>query len=296
MIKLTKADLELLIEQKLDEFTEDLGKRAVVLSGLPAAGKSYFINNLIDKYIDGFSGYKVANSDNQVKALQYSTARSHYDFLHKKLSNLSDDQQISIELSKFREKTKYKSNRGKMIVLPITLDWWKQNGNKGLSIFWKSFYKPYYATYFDIRDLAKEIDKQLFKTKIVKAGNILVIDTVGAKPNKLLKRLQQTKDNGYTNIIIYLEVDPELSIIRDKYREKMQGRGVGEKVIMDYAAKLNDAINIYKQNGQDMNGIVDRLLHFKWIPTGDSPISGKWQLISDDRYSIKRKLKQRRNK
>jgi len=200
-----KSDYSKLEENIINEFQEDLGKRCIVLSGLPASGKSTFIKTEINKYIQGFSNYKVSNSDAQVKALQYTTARNHFDNLIKQTNKTND---INKVIFNFKSKSIYKNNRGNMIEHPITVEWWEENKDKGLDIFWKTFYKHYYATYFDIRDLAKEIDKQLFNTKIVKAGDILVIDTVGAKPDALMPRLEKLKNNNYTNIIIYLEISP----------------------------------------------------------------------------------------
>jgi len=284
-----QTNLKILIEQLVTEFLEDLGKRTVVITGLPASGKSTFINKEINKYIHGFKGYKVSNSDSQVKALQYITAQNHYKTLSSNLHNTKKNLQKVISV--FKSKSSYVSNRKTQIIHPITLDWWNENKNNGFKKFWMDFYKPYYATYFDIRSLAKEIDKQLFNTKIKKAGNILVIDTVGASPDTLLARLQKLHDNDYNNTIIYLEIDPELCIVRDRYREETEGRGVGEEVIFAYTERLDNAISTYKQNAEKQDSIVDRILHFKWKPSGDSPIKGTWIKISDNRYSIKRKLK-----
>ena len=72
-----------MIKSELREFLEDTGKLCVVLMGLPAAGKSTWINNEGSSYIPGFTGYNVTNSDSQVMALQYDTAMLHYQHLLK---------------------------------------------------------------------------------------------------------------------------------------------------------------------------------------------------------------------
>jgi len=279
-----------LYESLLKEFQEDLDKKAVVLMGLPAAGKSTFINKEISKYIPDFKDYKVSNSDNQVKALQYQTAKSHYESLIRNKNIQKTD------IIKFVNKHTYVNNRKKTVIHPLTIEWWDNNKDKGVKFFWEEFYKPYYATYFDIRDLAKEIDKQLFNTKVVKAGNILVIDTVAAKPESLFKRLSKLKENGYTVIIIYLETKPELCIIRDKYRESTEGRGVGEDVIFGYAKLMDNAFETYKSEGEKENGIIDRILHFNWSQLGDNPIKGDWIKVDDIRYGVQRKIKNLKQK
>jgi predicted kinase len=279
-----RKEIRKLIYEVLQEFKEDIGKQCIVLMGLPGAGKSTFINKEISKYIPGFTGYKVTNSDKQVLAAQYETAKTHFNWLAK---NVKSQRDIDI----FVKESEYKDNDGKQVKIPLTLEWWAKNNGKGLKIFYKTFYKPYYATYFDIRDLAKAKEKDLFKTKIVTAGNLLIIDTVGAKSDKMIKRLEQTKEKGYNNTIICLHVSPELAIQRDAWRKEHEGRSVGVPIIVNYAKEMSNAFHSYIAEGQKDDGVVDRLLYFKWEPAGKSPIKGTWVKKDDYRFELKRKLK-----
>ena len=135
----------------------------------------------------------------------------------------------------------------------------------------------------------------MFQDKIHKAGKLLVIDTVASKPPKILRRLKKTRKEGYHNVIVYLKIHPELAVARDKWREKNVGRGVGAKVIENYAKNMSSAYKVYSAEGKDVDGLVDRLMYFNWIPSGSSPIKGIWKKIEDNRYSIKRKLKKIRD-
>jgi len=272
------------LQELMTEFKEDLKKQCIVLMGLPASGKSTFIDNDIKKYISGFTGYKVTNSDDQVKAAQYQYAKSHFEWLAKHIKSKKD-------ITKFVFDSQYKDNTGKMRDIPLTFNWWNKNKDKGIKTFYKTFYKSYYATYFDIRDIAQSKERQLFKTKIVTSGNMLIIDTVAAKSNKILDRLTTTREQDFNNTIIYLEIDVNMAIQRDNWRKENRGRGVGEPIIVAYATQMNSAFNAYKTEGKKDDGVVDRLLHFKWKPQGASPIKGSWNLISDDKFFIKRKLK-----
>jgi hypothetical protein len=281
--------LKEIIKIELREFLEDTGKLCVVLMGLPAAGKSTWINNEAKTYIPGFTGYSVTNSDAQVQALQYDTAMLHYQHLMKEISSERSFQEFILQ-------TTYTSNRGKQISLPVDYGWWEENKSRGASWYYKQLYKSYYASYFDIRDIAKKYEKDLFNTKVHKAGNILVIDTVASKPPKILGRLKQTRKEGYHNIIVYLEIQSDLAVARDKWREKNVGRGVGASIIDNYAKNMSSAYRVYAKEGKDDSGLVDRLMYFKWFPAGTSPIKGVWKKIEDKRYSIKRKLKKLREK
>lgn len=280
-------DVRQLIQELICEFVEDIGKRVIVLMGIPAAGKSTFINQQIKKYIPGFKGYKVSSSDVQLRASQFQSGKDHYNALKKDLSSGN----IEKKIKNFILNTTYKGRRGEARTVPISVQWWKEHGSKGFNFYWKAFFKAYYATYFDLRDIAKAKEEELFKTKVIKAGDLLIYDTVAANPNKIFGRLEQTRKENFHSTIIYLEIDAELAIVRDKYREKTQGRGVGDNVIMNYAKSMDSAFKAYQQEGKKEDGLVDRLMHFIWIPQGISPIKGTWQLISDERFSLKRKLK-----
>ena len=272
------------MEEFLPEFKSDLKKQCLVLMGLPASGKSTFINTKLGKIFPVFNRYKVINSDNQVKRMQYQTAANHFQWLTKNVKS-------ETEIFKFKADSSFASRRGGSKVMDITHEWWKANKDKGVKTFFKTFYKPFYATYFDIRGMAKAIDKQLWKTKVIDAGDILIIDTVAAHPKKILKRLRDSHKNNYNNTIIYLEIDAELCIERDKFREEHEGRGVGDEVILNYAKEMDGAFLAYQAEGAKKNGVVDRLIHYRWTPEGDSPIAGSWKQVADYRFALKRKLK-----
>ena len=62
------------LEFFIGEAKADLKRQAVVLMGLPAAGKSTFVENDLSKYIANFKAPKVENSDVQVKRTQRAYA------------------------------------------------------------------------------------------------------------------------------------------------------------------------------------------------------------------------------
>ena len=291
---MNKKILKEMIKSELREFLEDTGKLCVVLMGLPAAGKSTWINNEGSSYIPGFTGYSVTNSDSQVQALQYDTAMLHYQHLLKVAPDEEHDSEVGF--GEFVGNTAYTSNRGQIITFPFDFNWWLQNKDGGSANFYKLLYKPFYASYFDIRDIAKEYEKDLFQTKVQKAGKLLVIDTVAARPPKILRRLKKTRQEGYHNVIVYLEINPELAVARDKWREKNVGRGVGAKVIENYAKLMKGAYKTYQKDGKASDGLIDRLMYFKWNPSGDSPIKGVWIKKEDNRYSLKRKISKMKEK
>lgn len=274
----------------LQEFLADLKSQCIILMGLPASGKSTFIQKELKKYFPGIGGFSTINSDNQVKQLQYMMAKQDWQNLfnlykdYSKYKNNNDLDKFE-KLFKIKSNLSYIDNKGQKRELPITFDWFIDKKDlpfmKSFSEYWNSFFKPFYATYFDIRDIAKTQTEKLFNTKIYKKSNILIIDTVASKPNEIQKKMQQTKNKNYNNTIIYLDIPSNLCIVRDSYREKTQGRGVGEDVIYNYETKMDAAYTTYKSWVLHNENNLDRLMHFKWKQLGDSPIKGYWVLIKD---------------
>ncbi len=267
----------------IKEFNEDLKKQCVMLVGLPAAGKTTFIKNQIDKYIPGISkGFNISNTDNQTLMLQYSTAKDHFTWLTSNVRSKND-------ILKFKFKTKYTFNNH-IIEHPITFDWWENNKDSGIKNYYKEFYKSFYATYFDIRDSAIDIAKTLTTSKIRKSANIIVIDTVGSATDRLKSYLQDAKNENFTITVIYLKINPELCIRRDLFRKETQGRSVGDSVIRGYEEKLETTLNYWKSVAKSEN-LIDRILEFEWKQNGVSVVDGKYQLVSDNRVSLSKRIK-----
>ena len=271
----------------LNEFEADLKQQCIVLMGLPGAGKSTFINDELSKYFPGLSSYKVSNSDIQLKKHQYQVAQSHYQWL----TNTETEQDVE----EFAINAVYTTHDKKDIEHPVTWKWWNQNKDKGFEFFFKTFKKDYYTNYYDIRGYAKEDTTMSFGTKVVTAGSHLIIDTTASNTSRIFKQLTQTRAEGYTNTIVYLEIDAQTSVARDIHRGKSGGRNVGASIILAYPKKLSSALKAYKADGKKANGVVDRVLHFKWGGKAD-PADGDWIKMSDNKYFLKRKLKQMKSK
>ena len=267
----------------LNEFEADLKQQCIVLMGLPGAGKSTFINTDLSKYFPGFSGYTVTNSDTQLAKHQYQVAQGHYYHL----SQMETEE----EVEEFALNATYTSNQGKEVEHPVTWKWWKANGDAGFDKFYKAFKNLYYVNYYDIRSLAKDDTSVDFATKVVTAGKYLVIDTTATSTNRIFSQLEKTRSEGYTNTIVYLELDPSYAVARDEYRGKSGDRNVGAGIILSYPKKLASAFKAYKKDGKKANGVVDRVMHFKWKGEVD-PRKGVWIKQSDNKYFLKRKLKQ----
>jgi len=270
--------------QGLAEAKADLKSQAVVLMGLPAAGKSTFVNNELSRYLPNFSAPRVENSDVQVKRTQHAYA----DDVFKKLKKAK----TAREYEKAVAEIAYPDNDKKFHRIGLSFDEFSRVKNPG-DLF-KREYKNFFASWFDMRDVAKARTAAMFKDKVTKSGDGLVIDTVASDPQKILKKLGATKEAGMTNTIFYLEIDPTLSIVRDKYRGATEGRSVGEGVIMNYATQMKGAYDAYVKDLNKPDGVVDRLYHFRWKPAGADPVKGTWTKVAEHKGDIKRELAKRK--
>lgn len=231
-------------------FKEDMAPQAIILMGLPASGKSTFINTGLTSYFSNVphvSAFKVLNSDAQLKKVQYN--RSIIDYNN--LQNLDESNYIEAIYSMF-----YISNDGAIVHFPLDYNSFKNLKNH--NEFWSKTYKEYYASYFGEREQAKQDTKELEDHKITGA-HIIIVDTTGQNVTKNLSLLEKTKKLGYTNSIVFLDIPIEYSIGRDTYRGAMFGRSVGKETILSIDSKLSSAFSSFANSS-----LVDRIMKFKW--------------------------------
>ena len=268
----------------LEEAKADLGARAVVLMGLPAAGKSTFVKNELTRWVPGFKAPNVENTDVQVKKTQYDHAFKLFDVLKAAESKEEYDDLVA--------ERAYESFSGEEKKIVTTYEEFQKM--RGGDDFFNANFKSFFGSWFDMRDVAKRRTDDLFADKVTKSGDGLVIDTVASDPDKILKKLAKTKAAGMSNTVIYLDTEARLAIIRDIWRGKEMGRSVGEGVIMSYVPKMDKAFAAYKKDLESPDGVIDRLFHFTWQQQGDDPIKGKWIKKAEYRGDQKRQQAARR--
>jgi len=265
--------------KKVQAFKEDMAPQMILLMGLPAAGKSTFVKtNLIKFYnhrMPHLTSMQVLNSDVQLRRMQYERAREDFD----RLQGLEKDAYEAVT-----KDMRYESNEGKEITFTLP---YEQFVGMQFNDFFKRMYKEYYATFFGDRGKAKKSTDELALKKI-KGGDVVILDSVGTTTDKMLKYFEIGKKQGYTTSVVFLEIDPDISIARDLYRGQTEGRSVGEGVIRSYEPKLKPAWQTYFKSP-----MVDRLLHFRWIPASPTDVvKGKYKLVKDlKRYGAGRGTK-----
>ena len=246
-------------------FKEDLASQAIILMGQPASGKSTFINTELNHYFSNVphvSAFKVLNSDSQLKKVQYNRSKLDYE----RLKGIEDE----IGYQKAVALMSYASNDKSIIRFPLEYAEFKilKNHND----YWTQTYKKYYATYFGEREQAQRDTEELSDRKIT-GSHIIIIDTTGQNVSKNLQILKKTKEQGYTNSVVYLDIPVEYSIKRDEYRGKTEGRSVGESTIKSISSKLPAAFADFANSE-----LVDRVMRFEWV---GNVYKGEYVLASD---------------
>jgi len=275
----------------LFDFQSDMKKQFVLMMGLPAAGKSTFIKKggLVDLFGSVAKGYTSTGSDRQLVEAQYQTALKHHRYLTR--HEASEE-----TIASFKKATAYQDNYGNLQTHPVTFEWWKQNGSKPAGFFYKAFRAPYYSNRLDLRDIAKVADDNIWATKVVESGSMLVVDTTGADTKKFIRRIEEASSKGFSTCVLYLDRAVELCLAGDdfRYSQHEERRGLGPDVIRSYAKTMAANYQFYAQYGSKPDSALDRLVMFKWVPTGSNGVTqGRWDPVEDRRFSLHREVQKK---
>lgn len=260
---------------------QDMAPQMILLMGLPAAGKSTFVKQKLQRFYNHrmphLSSMKILNSDAQLRRMQYERA----------MRDLAEFQAAGPDgFGQLVAKMQYTSNDGQEIKFPARSFEEIPDAPKQ---YWGKFYKPYYATYFGDRAQAKKLTEDLADKKIGQ-GDIVILDSTGVNTAQFLATFKKAKALGYTTSVVWLDIAVEHCIARDQYRGETEGRSVGEQVIRSYVPRLKAAYSTYMGN----SALVDRFIHFRWQ---GGVIKGDYKLMKDHKnYPRKEDLQRLKDK
>ena len=273
----------------LNEHNIDSAPQLIFLIGLPAAGKSTFINMTLPKYFPTIKGSRRAN----IKRKMVSSRLSDSDVqLHKHqkfaamdfVNTIRGKSKEEFDTIKSELEQKYNSvdaQKDLGVQFKISTDWnWVEShkdlsDGKFTSEFLKDFFKKDWAINFAVRPAAKKDHKinELIKTQLepeLPAGmenfndNDLVVPTTGSELNKLTRVIEHATDK-YAVSVVYLDMPTEVAVEKDEGRRKESGRGVGRKLIESMADGIKNTWDYLSRGGFKKEGMY-KLLHFKWVP------------------------------
>ena len=281
-------DLKYFLESFVNEHNVDSAPQMILVIGLPAAGKSTFINNTIPKYFPSIKGTRrttakrrmvssrLSDSDVQLHKHQKKAAMDFINAIRGR-----DEEQFT-EIVKQAEEMYNNVPAQKDLGVPfkISTDWgWVEqhkdlNDSQFRAAFLKEFFKKDWAVNFAVRPAGKEDHKinELIKINLDPDmkdmpnfnNNDIVIPTTGSELNKITRVTSNVSDQ-YAVSIVYLDMPTEVAVEKDEGRRQKEGRGVGRKLIEGMADGIKNTWEYLTKGGFKKEGMY-KLLHFKWVP------------------------------
>lgn len=283
-------DLKYFLESTVNEHLIDSAPQMIFVIGLPAAGKSTFINNTIPKYFPSIKGTRRTTSKRRMVSSRLSDSDVQ---LHKHQKKAAMDFINAIrgrDEEQFREiirqaEDMYNSvpaQKDLGVKFKISTDWnWVEqhkdlNDSQFRAAFLKDFFKKDWAVNFAVRPAGKEDHKinELIKINLDPEmddmpnfnNNDIVIPTTGSELSKLTRVITKASEQ-YAISVVYLDMPTEVAVEKDEGRRKKEGRGVGRKLIEGMAEGIKDTWDYLSKGGFEKEGMY-KLLHFKWVPDG----------------------------
>lgn len=269
----------------INEHLIDSAPQMIFIIGLPASGKSSFINKHLPKYFVSLSQARILDSDIQLHKRQKESAMAFAEYIYDKSEDEFENYKSEI-MNKFNS-----SDAQKMLGLNFNIttdyEWVQQNKdlnfNKFKNKFLKDFFSKDWAVNFAIRPVAKQDMKELTKQKLspeeferteIFNSNDVVIPMTGDDINKLRKLISDASKN-FAVSVVYLDMPVETSVEKDEGRRQKEGRGVGRKLIEEKDAGIKDTWEYLSKGGFKKEGIY-KLLHFKFVEVPNQ--WGKYEL------------------
>lgn len=261
---------------QVNEHLIDSAPQMIFIMGLPASGKSTFINKSLPKYFPSLGQARTLDSDIQLHKRQKESAMAFAEEIYK----ASDAEQFAKIRSQAMEIFNA-SPAQKMLGINfnINTDWdWVQS-RKGDSFgkfkgaFLKDFFSKDWAINFAVRPVAKQDMKELTQMKLnpdelegmeTYNGNDVVVPIVGDDIDSFQKRIKIASDR-FAISIVYLDIPIETSVEKDEGRRQHTGRGVGRKLIESMTEGVHKTWNYLSRGGFKREGIY-KMYHFKYVP------------------------------
>lgn len=272
----------------VNEHLIDSYPQMIFIMGLPASGKSTFINKYLPEYFQSLKHARTLDSDIQLHKRQKQNAMAFAKQIYGKsqdeFNRIINDTQMHVNASKAQ------SSLGIEFKVSTEWDWMEQNRDldygKFQSAFLQDFFKKDWAINFEPRPVAKQDYKQLMHTKLSPDefegletfnNNDIVIPITGDDINKITSILE-TAGNNFIPSIVYLDMPVEVSVEKDEGRRQKEGRGVGRELIESKAVGIENTWNELSKGEFKKIGIY-KMLHFEYVPVPGE--WGKYKLIKE---------------
>lgn len=280
---------------QINEHLIDSAPQMIFIMGLPASGKSTFINKSLPKYFPSLGQARTLDSDIQLHKRQKESAMAFAEEIY----NAADED--TFEAAKRRIIDTFNASPAQKMLgieFKISTDWQWVLDHKGMSFgkfkaaFLKEFFSKDWAVNFAVRPVAKADMKEITDMKLrpeeyegmeIYNSNDVAVPIVGDDIDSFQKRIRIASDKFVVSIV-YLDIPTEVSVEKDEGRRRNTGRGVGRKLIESMAEGV-DATWKYLSRGGFKNEGIYKMYHYKFVE-----VPGKWGTYKLEKEYINTKM------
>lgn len=281
---------------QINEHLIDSAPQLIIMIGLPASGKSTFINKYLEKYFPNVTSTRHINKTvKKGKELSYQASTRLLDsdvqlhkhqklnaemFCKKIYSASNEDEFMRIKQEELDRVNNSKGQKDVNTVFNLSVDWdWveehKQDKfSKFYGRFLNDFFKKDYAIDFSSRptgaktDYATQLNKKLnphdYDGLETFNNNDVVLATCGDSIEKLRDIISKAGED-FVPSIVFLDMPLEVSVEKDEGRRQKEGRGVGRKIIEGKAEGLKQVWDYLSRGGFRKENIY-KMIHMVYEP------------------------------
>ena len=261
---------------QINEHLIDMAPQMIFIMGLPASGKSTFVEKTLPKLFPSIGQMRTLDSDIQLNKRQKESAMAFAEEIYNANSPEELDQAKRRIVDMFNASP---AQQMLGIEFKISTDWDWVEAHKDMpfgkfkAAFLKDFFSKDWAVNFAVRPVAKSDMKEITNMKLkpeeyegleIYNSNDVAVPIVGDEVEDFEKRIRIASEKFVVSIV-YLDIPTEVSVEKDEGRRRNTGRGVGRKLIEEKAVGV-DATWKYLTRGGFKNLGVYKMYHYKWVP------------------------------
>ena len=260
---------------QINEHLIDSAPQMIFIMGLPASGKSTFVEKTLPKIFPSVGQVRTLDSDIQLHKRQKESAIAFAEEIY----NMDDASKFDEAKQRIVDTFNASPAQNMLgIEFKISTDWQWVQDHKDMSVgkfraaFLKDFFSKDWAVNFAVRPVAKEDMKEITNMKLkpeeyegleIYNNNDVAVPIVGDDIDSFQKRIKIASEKFVVSIV-YLDIPVEVSVEKDEGRRRNTGRGVGRKLIESMAEGV-EATWKYLSRGGFKQESVYKMYHYKFV-------------------------------
>ena len=264
---------------QVNEHLIDSAPQMIFIMGLPASGKSTFVEKTLPKLFPSVKQVRTLDSDIQLNKRQKESAMAFADEIYNAQS------EEDLDAAKQRVEDLFNASPAQQMLginFKVNVDWqWvldhkDLNAGQFKNAFLKDWFSKDWAVNFAVRPVAKADMKEITDMKLrpeeyegmeIYNSNDVAVPIVGDDIDSFQKRIRIASDK-FAVSIVYLDIPTEVSVEKDEGRRRNTGRGVGRKLIESMAEGVKQTWDYLSRGGFKKEGVY-KMFHYKYVPDSD---------------------------